>query len=138
MGAHTCDAIVISCIDFRFQKYIRNWLDKNLADKTFDYVGFAGGSKNLDTILEQIDLSVQLHHITQVILMNHEECGAYGDASTPANHAKDLLKAKETILSRYPGLRVETYYLHLDGEFEKISRLPAKESYKPLHSTVQN
>lgn len=45
--AHHCDALVVSCIDFRFQKYIRNWLDTNLADKTFDYVGFAGGVKNL-------------------------------------------------------------------------------------------
>lgn len=119
--AHTCDALVVSCIDFRFQKYIRNWLDKNLAEKTFDYVGFAGGSKDIDTIMTQLKISVDLHDIKEVILMNHEECGAYGAASTPENHARDLKKAKEIILAKYPHLQVQTYYLHLDGEFEQIN-----------------
>lgn len=118
--AHTCDALVVSCIDFRFQKYIRNWTDTNLVNKTFDYVGFAGGVKNLETILEQLAISVRLHDIKQVVLMNHEECGAYGAESTPERHATDLKKAKETILAKYPNLNVNTYYLHLDGTFEEI------------------
>lgn len=119
--AHHCDALVVSCIDFRFQKYIRNWLDKNLAEKTFDYVAFAGGSKELDIILTQLKISVDLHTINQVILMNHEECGAYGAESTPENHARDLKKAKETILEKYPHLEVQTYYLHLNGTFEEVN-----------------
>jgi len=119
--AHTCDAFVASCIDFRFQKYIRNWLDKNLADKTFDYVGFAGCVKDMDTIMKQIDISVRLHSITEVYLMNHEECGAYGAESTLERHAADLQKAKKTVLAKYPDLRVHTYYLHLDGQFEEIT-----------------
>ena len=118
--SHTCDALVVSCIDFRFQKYIRNWLDKNLADKTFDYVGYAGGSKDIDTIMTQLKISEDLHHIKQVVLMNHEECGAYGAESTPENHARDMKKAKEIILNTYPTLRVDLYYLHLNGEFEPI------------------
>src|SRR5260221_10743782 len=119
--AHRCDALVVSCIDFRFQKYIRNWLDKNLKDKTFDYVGYAGGVKDLDTVMKQLDISVRLHDISEVILMNHEECGAYGEESTPENHARDLKKAKEVILTKYPGITVQTYYLHLDGAFEAIN-----------------
>lgn len=119
--AHHCDALVVSCIDFRFQKYIRNWLDTNLADKTFDYVAFAGGSKEIDTIMTQLKISVDLHTINHVILMNHEECGAYGVESTPENHARDLKKAKEIILAKYPQLTVDLYYLHLNGEFEPIN-----------------
>lgn len=119
--AHTCDALVVSCIDFRFQKYIRNWLDKNLADKTFDYVAFGGGSKEIDIIMTQLKISVDLHSITHVVLMNHEECGAYGAESTPQRHAADLKHAKEIILAKYPHLSVALYYLHLDGTFEEIS-----------------
>lgn len=119
--AHTCDALIVSCIDFRFQKYIRNWLDTNLKDKTFDYVGYAGGSKDIATIMQQLDISVRLHDIKQVVLMNHEECGAYGAESTPENHARDLRKAKEVILEKYPHLEVSLYYLHLDGTFEAIN-----------------
>lgn len=120
MSTHICDALIVSCIDFRFQKYIRNWLDKNLADKTFDYVGYAGGSKDIDAIMKQLDISVRLHSITDVVLMNHEECGAYGAESTPENHARDLKKAKQIILGKYPHLHVSSYYLHLDGTFEEV------------------
>lgn len=120
MTIHTCNALVVSCIDFRFQKYIRKWLEKNMKGKTYDYVGFAGGTKDLKTILNQLDISVRLHRIKQVALMHHEDCGAYGKESTHAKHSKDLKKAKQTILKLYPKLHVDTYYIHLDGQFERI------------------
>lgn len=120
MSTHTCDGFVVACIDFRFQKYIKDWLKKNLQNKTYDYVGFAGGSKNLDIIMGQLDISVRLHNIKEVILINHEECGAYGVESTHDRHAADLNKAKQTISTKYPNLSVSLFYLHLDGEFEVI------------------
>lgn len=119
--AHSCDAIVVSCIDFRFQKYIREWLDKNLKDKTFDYVGFAGATKDLDTVMQQIDISVRLHSIKEVYLIHHEECGAYGAESTHDRHAQDLNLAKEKILAIYPTLKVSLYHLYLEGTFEEIT-----------------
>ena len=118
--AHVCDAMVICCIDFRFQKFIRDWTDKNLADKTFDLVGFAGSTKDLGTVMEQIDISVRLHQIKQLVLIHHEECGAYGVESTPKRHATDLKKAREAILAKHPQLQVDLYYLQLDGQFEKV------------------
>lgn len=118
---HICDAVVVSCIDFRFQKYIRNWLNEKLANKTFDYVGFAGATKDLPIILKQIEISVKLHQIKEVILIHHEECGAYGSESTLEKHATDLKHAKEEILKIHPNLKVNLYYLHLDGMFEEIN-----------------
>jgi len=121
MAQHTCDALVVSCIDFRFQKYIRDWLDKNFEDKTFDYVGVAGGTKDLDTILKQVDVSVRLHEIKQLVLMHHENCGAYGIESTPEKHAADLLKAKEIIHKKYPKLKIDLFYILLDGQFNEVT-----------------
>jgi len=121
MSNHTCDTIVVACIDFRFQKYIRTFTDNNLAGKKFDLVGFAGASKELDTIMNQIGISVRLHHINQVILIHHEECGAYGAESTHDRHVQDLNKAKKAIMALHPNLQVDLYYLHLNGEFEKIT-----------------
>jgi carbonic anhydrase len=115
--SHHCQAIVVCCIDFRFQKFIRQWTDENLKGKTFDLVGYAGSTKDLDTILGQIDISVSLHHISQVVLIHHEECGAYGVESSLEKHTADLLKAKSAILSRYPHLDTSLYYLKLSGEF---------------------
>ena len=120
MSTHICDAFIVACIDFRFQKYLKNWLEKNYQDKTYDYVGFAGGSKDLETIKKQLDISVRLHHIKEVVLINHEDCGAYGVESTHDRHAADLKKAKKTINVLYSYLKVNLYYLHLDGEFEAI------------------
>jgi len=117
---HKCDAIVVCCIDYRFQKYIRRWTDENLKDKTFDLVGFAGSTKDLETVLEQIDISVNLHGISEVVLIHHEECGAYGLESSPERHSQDLLKAKEAILTKYPTLNVMLFYLKLDGVFLKV------------------
>ena|SRR3989339_232360 len=120
MSTHTCDAFVVTCIDFRFQKYIKDWLGKNFQNKTYDYVGFAGSTKNLETIMGQLDISVRLHQVKEVVLIHHEECGAYGAESTHDRHAIDLKKAKEQIISKYPNLQIFLYYLHLDGEFEVI------------------
>jgi carbonic anhydrase len=121
MSTHICDAFVVACIDFRFQKYIKNWLEKNFQNKTYDYVGFAGATKDLETIKKQLDISVRLHHIKEVVLIHHEDCGAYGVESNYDRHAEDLKKARQTINTLYPNLIVDLFYLHLDGEFEKIN-----------------
>ena len=120
MSQHTCDAVVVCCIDFRFQKYIRNWTDAHLSDKTFDLVGLAGSTKNLDIIMEQISISVKLHEVKEVILIHHEECGAYGAESTPERHSIDLLKAKSVINEKFPDVKVHPLYLRLNGTFEPI------------------
>jgi carbonic anhydrase len=118
--AHICDAIVVCCIDFRFQKFIRKWTDENLAGKDFDLVGFAGSTKELETILKQIDISVRLHQIKEAILIHHEECGAYGAESTPEKHADDLELAAKQIKLKFPNLAVKLFYLKLNGDFVPI------------------
>ena len=118
--SHVCDAMVVACIDFRFQKFIREWTDKELAGKSFDMVGFAGSTKDLDTVMNQIDISVRLHEIKKLVLIHHEECGAYGVESTPERHEADLKKAREAVLAKFPDLQVDLYYLKLDGTFESI------------------
>jgi carbonic anhydrase len=117
---HISDSCLVCCIDFRFQKHIRRFTDEYLKNKTFDLVGYAGASKNLDVILGQLDISVRLHQIKQVILIHHEECGAYGAESTLARHATDLKKARSAILAKWPSLQVDLFYMKLNGEVEKV------------------
>ena len=121
MKKHAAEALVVTCIDFRIQEYINNWISENFQPKTFDRVAIAGGVKNLDFILGQVNVAVRLHHINEVVLISHEDCGAYGTESTHEKHSKDLrntvLKVKEMV----PNLEVECYYLHLNGTFEKIN-----------------
>lgn len=114
---HKAENIVITCIDFRLQEDINNWISQHFRPKTFDRVALAGGVKNLDLIMSQIEIAYQLHHIKKVVLINHEDCGAYGAAGTPQKHKQDLQLAKRKVKEIYPHLEVETYYLHLDGTF---------------------
>ena len=71
--------------------------------------------------MDQIDIAVRLHHIKKVVLINHEDCGAYGQEGTAEKHAQDLQNAKEKILIKFPDLAVEIYYLKLDGTFKDSS-----------------
>lgn len=112
---HTCTALVISCIDFRIQRCVEEWARKNLGEGNYDRVALAGGVKNRDVILGQVDISVRLHGIKKVILMNHEDCGAYGDEGTEAKHKEDLSEAAEVTRAKYPMLEIQTYYVKLDG-----------------------
>jgi len=119
---HTCDAIVVFCIDFRFQKHLGKWLKKTLGKKTYDFVGLAGSTKDLKIALKQIDIAAKLHKIKEAYLIHHENCGAYGNESTVERHTKDLQKAKKTVLKKYPDLNVSLYYARLDGTFDKIEK----------------
>lgn len=121
MDDHHCEAIVVTCIDFRLQETIIKWLSENFQPKTYDRVALAGGVKDLETILDQINIAVRLHHIKRVVLINHEDCGAYGEAGIPQKHSEDLKATKARVKEIYPNLEVEPYYLHLDGNFEPIS-----------------
>lgn len=118
MNNHQAEAVIVTCIDFRFQDYINKWIAENFQSKTFDRVALAGGVKNIDIIMEQIDIAHRLHHIKKVVLINHEDCGAYGAAGTPEKHAEDLKNAASQIKQQYPNLIIETYYLHLDSTLD--------------------
>lgn len=121
MNNHGCEAIVITCIDYRFQEYIHNWLEEHFQPKTYDRGAFVGAAKSLKTILEQIGVAKRLHHIKKAVLINHEDCGVYGSKAHIDHHIEDLQQASKTIKDHFPNLEVETYYLHLDGTFEPIS-----------------
>lgn len=118
--SHTCNAFVTTCIDFRFQKYIEEWLNNNIGERQYDRVAWAGGVFDKEGILKQLAISKRLHDIKKAILMNHEECGAYGAAGTPQKHAEDLKDVAQKAKTNHPDIAVEAYYVHLDGTFERI------------------
>lgn len=120
INSHHCEAIIVTCIDFRFQEYINKWISEKFAPKTFDRVAIAGGVFDFDYVLKQIEISKRLHHIKKVVLVNHADCGAYGETGTAEKHAEDLKNAAAKIKEQYPDLEVVSYYLLLNGNFELI------------------
>ena len=121
MANHHCQTLAVTCIDFRFQEYINRWISENLPPKSYDRVALAGCVRNFDITLEQIRISKRLHDIKEVVLINHEDCGAYIEQDTHEKHSRDLRDAKAAVKSEFPDLKIKTFYLHLDGSFEEVA-----------------
>ena len=121
MKKNTTETVVVHCIDFRLQAYLDPWLQDKLGHGNYDRVSLAGGVFDIDTVLLQMRIAKKLHEIRSVVLVNHEDCGAYGVEGAPERHQADLGEASRKIKALFPDLEIETYYLHLDGEFEQVS-----------------
>ena len=116
---NTCESIVVTCMDFRFQRLFEWWAQREIGERNYDRVAWAGGVKDWKPVLRQIELARRLHQIKKVYLINHEDCGAYGSAGTLERHRHDLLKAKTTLFLRFPDLNVRLFYATLPPEGEE-------------------
>lgn len=121
--AHTCQNLILHCTDFRLGRGVKEWLEKRGLLGDCDIVSVAGGVKSFlspknasdrDFILGQIEISANLHHIREIILLNHTDCGAYGGSSQFDSsekerdfHISEMKKAKELILEKFPALKVK-------------------------------
>lgn len=115
-----CDALVVHCMDYRLQKFLHPWIAVRFGYDNFDIISLAGGVHDYEMVLKYVQLAVQIHSINTVCLINHEDCRAYGREGTYKRHKHDLLDACSKIHALFPRLTVEAFYLHLNGEFERI------------------
>ncbi len=144
--SHHCQALLITCEDFRLHQrrdgrnYIADFIKKQKID--CDLVTRAGGILDLvrpsqdgfsDCLLRDSGVSAKLHQAQAVYLINHEDCGAYGAmqfASRTAEidqHKQDLQAAKEKILARFPNLDIRLYFAELKtGSVDEFVILPVK------------
>ena len=84
--AHDAKAIVITCMDFRLIDDAVRYLDKEGYNNNYDEFILAGSSLGYnqktynawtETLDKHIELAQQLHHIKEVIVIDHMNCGAY-------------------------------------------------------------
>lgn len=131
---HVCDAIVISCMDFRLHPTLSNMIRGKVAS-SFDEVFVPGAVKGLvhsepavrDFLLRSIEISERLHNACKVILVNHTDCGAYGgraafesDEAELAAHKKDLHLASSIIRERFPNLEVVCMIAVLGENYKEL------------------
>jgi len=115
----TCETLVVTCIDFRLQQHLDGWLATHVGHGNYDRVSIAGGVKNWEVVIAQIEIAIRLHRVQRVILMNHEDCGTYGWQGTVERHKADLAAAQQQVWSKFPTVTVETYLIRLDGSQER-------------------
>lgn len=131
MSTHqTCEAVAVRCIDFRIQKHLNEYLDERFP-KAYDCISIAGGVKHLlsdeeehSAELNHLLISRSLHNPKIVILIQHEDCGAYGgcaafehDFEKEMEHQIEQMEKAENMLRKhFPEAIVEKFLVRLSGE----------------------
>ncbi len=122
---HFCEAVVLCCIDFRFWRETLEFVEKEMGLHSFDFPSLPGAAKAInegsDLALECVKVPCDLHHAEKIVIVNHEDCGAYGgsakfEGDTEAEqkfHEEELKKAKTKILEMYPEKEVILVYAKL-------------------------
>jgi carbonic anhydrase len=124
---YTADACVISCFDARFDVAIRKFL-KRRGIVTFDHIKIPGSAKSLaapecpedrDFVLRMIRTSIRLHQPRRVLILAHQDCGAYPGVAVDVV-AGDVVRAAGVILASEPSLAVECFFADFDGIYRVV------------------
>jgi len=131
-------AMVLSCMDPRFQHLVHNHLKKKKLTGKYSAFTIAGAAIGVthskfkkwhNTFYDNLATSIQLHKIEKLIVINHKDCGAAKIVNgkkefTPANENKinheSFNKLKKEIKIRFPKLKVELYLIALDNKITKF------------------
>lgn len=137
--SHTCTSLLMQCMDFRFGKKTKEFMEQNNLMGDADLVSIAGAAKNIVNpetqalALRQLEISKDLHGMKVVHLMNHTDCGAYGGKKAftdeKAEYEKltgDLKEAAQIVKAKWPELEVKLWLAHINesGHEAEISFEP--------------
>ncbi|GAB4213466.1 MAG: hypothetical protein OHK0012_09640 [Synechococcales cyanobacterium] len=137
--APTVAALVLSCIDFRFVPIEQHFLATTGLTGQYDYTALAGASLAIAgfphptaarTFWDQLAIAYQLHHVRRVIMIDHQDCGAFALKIDPllsrdpdrelSIHRRYSRQAATAIRRRYPDVTVDTYWATLDGSVHSL------------------
>jgi len=128
---HEVPAAVFYCLDPRFRQQTAEFLKGELGLENFDQYVAPSGPRVLaqeatrGIFLDMVKrVSVGLHHIKEIILIAHRDCGAYGGSKAFSNREaeratqeEDLKIAREILRKEFPELeKIALYYLEIVGD----------------------
>ena len=132
------EAMVLSCIDPRFQHLIHDHLKKKKLTGKYSAFTIAGAAIGVThnkfkkwhkTFYDNLATSIQLHKIEKLIVINHIDCGAAQIANGKKEfslfnekkiHKESFSKIKKQIKKRFPKLKVELNLISLDSKITKF------------------
>ena len=131
-------AMVLSCMDPRFQHLVHNHLKKKKLIGKYSAFTIAGAAIGVThnkfkkwhkTFYDNLEASIQLHKIEKLIVINHKDCGAakiangkkeFSAANEKKIHKESFSKIKKQIKKRFPKLKVELNLISLDSKITKF------------------
>ena len=131
-------AMVLSCIDPRFQPLVYNYLKrKKLTGKysAFTIAGSAIGvthnkfKKWHSVFIENLSTTIKLHKIEKLIVINHTDCGAAKiangnkrfDSLIEENiHKSSFIEIKRKIKKKFPKIKIDLNLISLNNKIKKF------------------
>ena len=131
-------AMVLSCMDPRFQHLVHNHLKKKKLIGKYSAFTIAGAAVGVThnkfkkwhkTFYENLGASIHLHKIEKLIVINHKDCGAakiangkneFSPAIENKIHRVSFSKIKKQIKKKFPKLKVELNLISLDRKITKL------------------
>jgi len=131
-------AMVLSCMDPRFQHIVYNYLKKKKLIGKYSAFTIAGSAIGVTaskfkkwhkTFWDNIDTSIKLHKIKKLIVINHRDCGAakiingkkeFNRANETKIHKNSFLKLKKIFRKKYPKLIIELKLISLNQKVENF------------------
>tara|TARA_B100001093_G_scaffold158021_1_gene150524 strand:- start:701 stop:1117 length:417 start_codon:yes stop_codon:yes gene_type:complete len=129
-------AMVLSCIDPRFQSIVYNYLKKKKLNGKYSSFTIAGSSIGVTAnkfkkwhkaFWDNLDISVKLHNIKKLIVINHRYCGAakiingkkeFSKINELKVHRNSFHKIKKIFKKKYPKLSIELKIISLNSRVE--------------------
>lgn len=121
-------ALVLTCIDFRLLDDVVHHMNKIGYQNNYDQFILPGSSlgynqDNYPAWKSSLNDHINLHHISEIIVIDHLKCGAYkifyGDITGKEDlelHKVNLRKFKFVIGKMYPDLKISTSIIDLNGK----------------------
>ena len=131
-------AMVLSCIDPRFQDLVHNHLKKKKLSGKYSAFTIAGAAVGVThnrfkkwhkTFYDNLAISIKLHKIENLIVINHKDCGAakiangkkeFNTVNEKIIHENSFLKLKKKIKKKFPKLKIEMNLISLDNKIIKF------------------
>ena len=130
--------MVLSCMDPRFQPIVYNYLKKRKLNGKYSAFTIAGSAVGVTaskfkkwhkSFWDNIDVSIKLHKIKKLIVINHFDCGAakiingkkiFNNINETKIHRKSFNMIKSKLKKKYPKLAIETILISLNKKAKKF------------------
>ena len=133
------NAMVLSCIDPRFQSKVFNHLKKKKLTGKYSSFTIAGAAVGVTltgfkkwqkTFVENLSISIRLHKINRLIVISHKDCGIakfvngakkFNEINEKKIHEDSFKKLRKLLDKKFPKLNYEFYLMNLKGSIKNFN-----------------